>query len=63
MEGLATNAVWEAGIPAVVTANVAEEPMLWATNREATKEEDQAHCLMGIFNIHQAGIDGDGKHD
>ena len=28
------------------------ERMSWAENRETTREEDQAYCLMGIFNVY-----------
>jgi hypothetical protein len=63
MEGLATNIVWEADNPANVTANVAEAPMLWAENQETTKEVDQAHCLMGILDIHLPAIYGEGQNN
>jgi ankyrin repeat domain-containing protein 50 len=38
-----------------------EERMSWAKDRETTKEEDQAYCLMGIFNVFLAVIYGEGE--
>jgi hypothetical protein len=34
--------------------------MTWAANRETTKEEDMAYCLLGIFNITMATIPAEG---
>jgi ankyrin repeat protein len=35
------------------------ERMSWAKNRETTREEDQAYCLMGIFGVHLPVIYGE----
>jgi len=37
------------------------ERMLWTKNRNTTKEEDQAYCLMGIFNVFLPVLYGEGK--
>jgi hypothetical protein len=37
------------------------ERMSWAENRNTTKEEDQAYCLMGIFNVYLPVLYGEGK--
>lgn len=37
-----------------------EERMSWAAKRKTTIEEDQAYCLLGIFNIHLPIIYGEG---
>jgi hypothetical protein len=37
-----------------------EERMSWAKNRETTREEDRAYCLMGIFNICLPVLYGEG---
>lgn len=38
-----------------------EDRMAWAAKRETTLEEDQAYCLMGIFDICLPVIYGEGK--
>jgi len=38
-----------------------QERMSWAARRETTVEEDQAYCLLGIFDIHLPPIPGEGK--
>jgi hypothetical protein len=38
------------------------ERMSWAENRNTTKEEDQAYCLMGIFSVYLPVLYGEGKH-
>lgn len=38
-----------------------EERMAWAASRETTREEDQAYCLVGLFNISLPVIYGEGK--
>ena len=38
-----------------------DERMQWAKRRDTTKEEDQAYCLLGIFDIHMPLIYGEGK--
>src|SRR6266480_7739271 len=38
-----------------------DERMSWASNRQTTIEEDQAYCLMGIFEIHMPLIYGEGR--
>ena len=40
-----------------------EERMAWAENRETTREEDQAYCLMGIFGVYLPVIYGEGKQN
>ena len=35
--------------------------MSWASNRETTRVEDMAYCLLGIFNIHMPLLYGEGK--
>jgi hypothetical protein len=37
------------------------ERMAWATNRQTTKDEDSAYCLLGIFSIFMPLIYGEGK--
>jgi hypothetical protein len=37
-----------------------EERMSWTKNRQTTIEEDQAYCLLGIFDIHLPLIYGEG---
>lgn len=36
--------------------------MSWAAERETTRVEDRAYCLMGIFGIHMSPIYGDGEN-
>jgi hypothetical protein len=38
-----------------------EERLRWGEGRETTVEEDQAHCLLGIFNVHLALIPAEGR--
>lgn len=40
-----------------------EERMLWAKERDTTRAEDQAYCLMGVFDIHMVPIYGEGKEN
>ncbi|KAL8895157.1 MAG: hypothetical protein Q9207_008283 [Kuettlingeria erythrocarpa] len=35
--------------------------MSWASNRETTRLEDQAYCLMGIFDVNMPLLYGEGK--
>ncbi|KAM5544345.1 hypothetical protein V8D89_002005 [Ganoderma adspersum] len=35
--------------------------MSWAAHRKTTKEEDQAYCLLGIFDIQMSPLYGEGK--
>ena len=37
------------------------ERMAWSANRQTTKDEDSAYCLLGIFNIFMPLIYGEGK--
>jgi hypothetical protein len=37
------------------------ERFLWAANRQTTREEDGAYCLLGIFGIYMPLIYGEGK--
>ncbi|KAH0443071.1 HET domain-containing protein [Colletotrichum camelliae] len=39
----------------------AGERMSWASNRETTRQEDLAYCLLGIFDIHMPLIYGEGS--
>jgi hypothetical protein len=41
-------------------ASVAKR-MSWAANREATRSEDVAYSLFGIFNVHMPLIYGEGQ--
>ena len=36
--------------------------MSWAAMRQTTRPEDQAYCLMGIFNVHMPLLYGEGRH-
>jgi hypothetical protein len=38
-----------------------EERMLWAANRTAELKEDEAYCLLGIFDIFMPLLYGEGK--
>jgi Heterokaryon incompatibility protein (HET) len=38
-----------------------EERMSWTAKRETTIEEDQAYCLLGIFDVHLPLIYGEGR--
>ncbi|KAF7533283.1 hypothetical protein G7054_g7211 [Neopestalotiopsis clavispora] len=35
--------------------------MSWAANRETTRQEDKAYCLLGIFDIHMPMLYGEGN--
>ena len=39
-----------------------DERMRWATTRRTTRKEDEAYCLIGIFNIHMPLIYGEGEN-
>ncbi|KAH9876213.1 hypothetical protein J1614_004092, partial [Plenodomus biglobosus] len=39
------------------------ERLSWAENRQTTREEDGAYCLLGIFGIHLSLIYGEGKEN
>ena len=39
----------------------AEAKFQWAQNRQTTKEEDMAYCLLGIFGVHLSLIYGEGR--
>jgi len=41
-------------------ASVAQK-MSWASKRETTRPEDQAYCLMGLFDIHMPLLYGEGQ--
>jgi hypothetical protein len=41
----------------------ATERMAWAANRQTTKDEDGAYCLLGIFSIFMPLIYGEGKEN
>ncbi|KAL5323646.1 hypothetical protein ACEPPN_008186 [Leptodophora sp. 'Broadleaf-Isolate-01'] len=36
------------------------QKMSWAAHRETTREEDQAYCLMGLFDVNMATLYGEG---
>jgi hypothetical protein len=38
------------------------ERMAWATKRKTTRKEDEAYCLLGIFNIYMPLIYGEGSN-
>lgn len=40
-----------------------DERMLWASERKTTIEEDQAYCLLGIFDTYLPLIYGEGKEN
>ncbi len=40
-----------------------EQRMSWAKNRVTTIEEDQAYCLLGIFDVYLPLIHGEGKEN
>lgn len=42
------------------SASVAQR-MSWASNRDTTRVEDQAYCLMGIFKVHMPMLYGEGR--
>ncbi|PIL33593.1 hypothetical protein GSI_04216 [Ganoderma sinense ZZ0214-1] len=42
------------------TVSVAER-MLWASKRSTTRVEDEAYCLMGLFNVNMPTIYGEGR--
>ncbi|TGO74493.1 hypothetical protein BELL_0278g00040 [Botrytis elliptica] len=44
------------------SCNVAQR-MSWASERETTREEDMAYCLMGLFGIHMLPIYGEGSEN
>jgi hypothetical protein len=52
-------------IPALQGAPLSQfsitERMSWAANRKTRIEEDQAYCLLGIFDVHLSWIYGEGK--
>jgi hypothetical protein len=37
------------------------QKMSWASRRETTRVEDQAYCLMGLFDVHMPPLYGEGK--
>ena len=41
----------------------AAERMAWSANRQTTKDEDGAYCLLGIFSIFMPLIYGEGKEN
>ena len=48
------------GRSALRTASVAQR-MSWAAQRETSREEDQAYCLLGIFDINMPLLYGEGS--
>lgn len=50
--------VLQSGDPA--RSSVAQR-MSWAANRRVTRVEDEAYCLLGIFDIHMPMVYGEGK--
>ena len=40
-----------------------DERTLWAKYRQTKREEDQAYCLLGIFNVHMLPIYGEGREN
>ncbi|PQE30544.1 HET domain-containing protein [Rutstroemia sp. NJR-2017a WRK4] len=47
------------GIQGVEYMSVAKR-MSWASNRETTRQEDMAYCLMGLFGVNMAMLYGEG---
>lgn len=45
---------------AVSTASIAER-MCWAANRQTTREEDIAYCLLGLFSVNMPMLYGEGS--
>lgn len=43
------------------SASVAQK-MSWASRRQTARIEDQAYCLMGLFNVHIPPLYGEGEH-
>jgi hypothetical protein len=43
------------------SATVAQK-MSWAAKRETTRIEDEAYCLLGIFNVNMPLLFGEGRH-
>jgi hypothetical protein len=41
-------------------ASIAQK-MSWAASRETTREEDQAYCLMGLFQVNMPPLYGEGR--
>lgn len=42
------------------TVSIAER-MSWASNRSTTRVEDEAYCIMGLFNVNMPTIYGEGR--
>jgi hypothetical protein len=40
-----------------------EERLLWAENRQTTREEDKAYSLLGIFDVYMPLIYGEGRNN
>ena len=38
-----------------------DKRMIWATERTAKREEDEAYCLLGIFDVYMPLIYGEGR--
>ncbi|PPQ76116.1 hypothetical protein CVT26_011671, partial [Gymnopilus dilepis] len=58
------------GVPTELLSGLREAPlhsfciaqrMSWAANRQTTRDEDIAYCLMGIFNVNMPILYGEGK--
>ncbi len=67
--GLAELLEHEFGIPAAVlrleishTEFSIAQRMSWFGLRETTRPEDEAYCLLGLFNIHMPPLYGEGRH-
>ncbi|ETI26324.1 hypothetical protein G647_03101 [Cladophialophora carrionii CBS 160.54] len=46
----------------VQTCNVAQR-MSWASQRQTTRDEDIAYCLLGLFDVHMTPIYGEGAEN
>ncbi|PIL27085.1 hypothetical protein GSI_10224 [Ganoderma sinense ZZ0214-1] len=60
---------WITRVPAAVlkldkrpSAHCVAARMSWAANRETTRPEDEAYCLMGIFGIFMPPLYGEGRN-
>ncbi|KAF2092401.1 HET-domain-containing protein, partial [Rhizodiscina lignyota] len=49
------------GRPVLRTVSVARK-MSWAASRECTRKEDEAYCLIGIFQLSMPPLYGEGSH-
>ncbi len=60
---------WHFGIPAIVlqlrishTRFSIAQRMSWFRGRRTTRQEDEAYCLLGLFEIHMSPLYGEGRN-